>query len=205
MKKSVLIFGSLFAVLVIGIGVFEMIYGKDKDTEKPTDDTSKLTNQFDVIKLYDYILGFGEDVHNQNVVTVNNIGKEAILKNAVNQLVICGGQYDYDSLSYDVVNNKAKEIAGQEVNIDGVGVAMQDGEGGSDIHCSSKSEKCFVAGGSYCSVRPLNNYYNMINYTAENNNLMIIDQDKNLNKYKHTFTKGDNGNYYWVSSEPLTK
>ena len=38
------------------------------------------------------------------------------------------------------------------------------------------------------------------NKIAEN----IIKNDENvMTKYKHTFEKDENGNYYWVSTEPV--
>ena len=38
-----------------------------------------------------------------------------------------------------------------------------------------------------------------------NFDLIYKDFDSELNTYKHTFKKADNGNYYWYSSEIVNK
>ena len=216
MKKGFLILAITFSLCVIGIGVFGMINNKmNEDIEKPKDDTSKPEEQVDVNKLYNYILGFGydhlsdnelvqskyySDVHQSYLITVDNLSSDVILRNAIKQLVACDGQYENTTVPYDIVNKKIKEIIGKEIYIENLGTNMYTGAGEGGYVCSL--DGCLPVGGSYCSTKPLNDEYTMVSHTIENNNIIIIDQNKDLNQYKHTFTKDVNGNYYWVSSEP---
>jgi len=218
MKKGFLIFAAMFSIGIIGLGLFGMVNSKKGKDIEPDDDTSKPVEQVDVNKLYDYVLGFGyktisdnelipsdyySDIHQSYMVTVDNLSSDVILRNVIKQVVVCGGQYENATIPYDVVSNKIKEIVGREINVENLGATMYTGAGEGGYVCSL--DGCIPVGGSYCSSKPLNNNYTMVNHTIENNNVIIIDQDTNLNKYKHIFTKDNNGNYYWVSTEPVVQ
>lgn len=217
MKKGFLIFAALFSIGIIGLGLFGMFNNKrlNNDDEK-TKEENKPAEQVDVNKLYDYVLGFGydfisdneftpsyyySDIHQGYMITVDSLGSDVILRNAIKQLVDCGSQYDNSTIPYDVVSNKIKEIVGREFNVENLGATMYTGASEGGYACSM--EGCIPVGGSYCSSKPLNTNYTMVNHTIENNNVIIIDQDANLNQYRHIFTKDTNGNYYWVSTEPV--
>lgn len=40
-------------------------------------------------------------------------------------------------------------------------------------------------------------------FNLSNTNNIFEENKSNMKAYRHTFTKGDNGEYYWVSSEPI--
>lgn len=211
MKKGLLILGILFSLFIISLGIFGMINSKNK----------KLTenDEIDVNELYNYILGFeykhindnGEnievhyysDIHQDYKVTVDNLGTGVILRNAIKQLVKCNGEYEDKDLPYEVVKNKIKEIVGKDISIENLGTSMYMGTSETGYSCTL--DGCILIGGGYCSEEPLTTRYTMLNHKIENNNIIIIDKDIASNKYKHTFTKDTNGNYYWSSSEPYAQ
>lgn len=211
MKKAPIILASIFALSFIVLGFIGMFSSNDVKPEKPKDEPSV---KYDVDKLYNYVKGFSyqyisldefnpgyiySDVH-QSYVNADMLTNEVIIRNALKQLVTCDGVYANQTIPYDVIVSKAKEITGRDLQFDSIYVSMTMGESESGYTCDVNG--CMPIGGAYCSTMPLNSDYTLVSHKIENNNVIIIDKNAN-NQYKHTFTKDVNGNYYWVSSEMM--
>lgn len=218
MKKGFLIFAILFSMCMISLGIFGFINREniEEDVKNNENENSNTVNKVNVDELYNYILGFGyhydyvndgqftsndyySDVHQDYLVTFDNLSNEAIVRNAIKQISTCGSD-NVSSISYDIIGTKAKKIVGRDIILDNLVISMYIGNENGSYVCMNNS--CDAVGGMYCSTTPFNDKYTMVSHSIENNNVIIIDQDINFKQYKHTFTKDNNGDYYWVSSQP---
>jgi len=212
-RKAPIIVGIFLSISFIVLGFAGMFNYEGVEPEKPNDEP--VVEDYDVDKLYNYVKGFSyeyvsldeynqgyiySDVH-QSYVNVDMLSNESILRSTIKQLVTCDGIYANQTIPYDVVITKAKEITGKDIQFDTTYLSMTMGESESGYNCDING--CMPVGGAYCSTMPLTSDYTMVSHKLENDNVIIIDQDINNNQYKHTFTKDVNGNYYWVSSENI--
>ena len=133
-------------------------------------------------------------------ITPDSLADESFTRNAIKQVSTCGGEYE-STIPYSVINSKMSEITEKNIVFDTLSIPAYLGVESGYYFCSN--DECTI--NNYCTSTPLNSDYTMVSHSIENDNVIIIDQDLNANKYKHTFTKNINGNYYWVSSEPIVQ
>lgn len=216
MKKAPIFIVLVFAIGSIILGFVGMFKSKDVEYEKPVvePEDKPVVEDYDVDKLYNYVKGFSyqyisldeynpsyiySDLHQSYYINVDMLSNESILRSAIKQLVTCDGIYTNQTIPYNVVVAKAKEIVGRDIQFDTVYLSMIMGESESGYTCDING--CMPVGGAYCSNMPLTSDHTMVSHKIENDNVIIIDKDSKDNSYTHTFTKDTNGNYYWVSSE----
>lgn len=221
----------IVALLILSLGIWgitKLISSDDKkldnnqtnnppiqDNSKPEkgkydsiNDAKDLVNSDSIDKLYKYVLGMSyrdnskyiSELYQDKKLEVDDLSDETIIRTAIFQLSTC--DREYTEISYELIQDKIKEIFGITFTIDS-DIYIKLTTGG--YNCSNG--KCIFDGGNYCTTGEVDSDYELVSVAADlynSNILYLYEENESGIMYRHAFKK-DNDNYYWYYIEPLGK